>query len=127
MKDIRITAPFGLLTAILALGVVGCNKEKDTIAEITVQDQQEENVSGALVHVFGEPSDTAFQNKEIRIDREKKTGTNGKAKFNFTELFKKGQAGFAVLDVEITVDTFKIDGFIKVKEEQKNTKTFTLE
>ncbi len=128
MKTQRKRMQWGLFaSAFLVLGLLSCNKEKDTIAQITVVNDNGKNVAGALVHVFGEPSDTNLQDREVRIDREKETGKNGRATFNFTELFKKGQAGFAVLDVEITRDSLKGEGFIKVKDEETNKKTFTIE
>ena len=84
------------LAAIVLLPfTTSCNKEEDTIAIITVVDTGGHPVSGAYVKLFanlaypiGDPS---------RLFREGLTDASGRVEFDYTQQYKQGQAGFAVL------------------------------
>jgi len=54
------------------------------------------------------------------IEKEGTTNGAGEAVFNYTDLFKRGQAGLFVLDVEVTKDLYVADGIIKVVEEESS-------
>lgn len=86
-----------LVAAIFLPVASSCNKEKDTIAIITVVDTGGRPVDSAYVKLFanlaypvGDPS---------RLVREGLTDASGKVEFDYTDQYKQGQAGFAVLDI----------------------------
>jgi hypothetical protein len=58
---------------------------------------------------------------------EETTGSDGKASFNFNDYFKRGAAGFAVLDVYATYDTLGGRTIIKIEEEKTNDVTVSVE
>ncbi len=47
--------------------------------------------------------------------------------FDFTEFYKKGQAGFAVLDIEAFKGGLNGEGIIKIEEETTSEETITIE
>ena len=63
---------------------------------------------------YGTSADSA------RIDEVATTGGGGTASFNFNELYKSGQAGFAVLDIYIGGN---VVGIIKIEEETISEET----
>lgn len=119
-----------LLTAALGLGALGldsCKKPGDTIGVITVLNNGGSPVSGVTVKLIGVGTDGEPGG---RIDVEETTDGNGKATFNFNELYKRGQAGFAVLDVyamRYVPDTLEGRTIIKIEEEKTNETTVTVE
>ena len=58
---------------------------------------------------------------ELRFDTTQVTNA-GSVSFNFSEYYKQGQAGFAVLDIEATKGRTGI-GIIKIEEEMTNEQT----
>lgn len=107
-----------LLVLTLVIGVFtvsSCYKKKDTIAVVTVVDSANAPVGGASVRLYYGPNPDS-----ARIDQTASTGADGKAKFNFNDLYKAGQAGFAVLD--IYVNQVK-SGIIKVEAEKTSEET----
>jgi hypothetical protein len=101
-----------------------CGKSEDTIARITVVDANNLPVGGATVRLIGRGSDGS---EPGRIDVESTTDASGVATFNFNDLFKRGSAGFAVLDVEVTDGALSGTGIIKVEEETTNEATVTVQ
>ena len=74
-----------------------------------------EPMSNLEVRLFyGTSADSA------RIDEVATTGGGGTASFNFNELYKSGQAGFAVLDIYIGGN---VVGIIKIEEETISEET----
>ncbi len=114
---------FGILAASVML-VVSCGKPADTTAVVKVITRGGAPVSGATVHVIGVDS---YGNNGGRIDHTSTTDANGNATFNFNDLYKRGQAGFAVLEVRASKDTLIGEGIIKVEEEKKNEAQITLQ
>lgn len=109
-----------LLVLTLVIGVFtvsSCYKKKDTIAIVTVVDSADAPVGGASVRLYYEGTGGP---DSARIDQTASTGADGKAKFNFNDLYKAGQAGFAVLD--IYVNQVK-SGIIKVEAEKTSEET----
>jgi hypothetical protein len=101
-----------------------CNKEKDTIAIITVVDTGGRPVDSAYVKLFanlaypvGDPS---------RLLREGLTDARGEVEFDYSDQYKQGQAGFAVLDIVSFKDSAVGEGIIKILEEEENAETITL-
>ena len=107
-----------LFTALIVLvfSFTSCYKKKDTIANITViHANGMVPWAGAEVRLFyGVSADSA------RIDEISTTGGGGTAIFNFNELYKSGQAGFAVLDIYVGGN---IVGIIKIEEEKTSEET----
>lgn len=122
MKQISLAT---LLFAIVALTLYSCRKEKDTIATITVVNSLDQPVVGATVRVYC-PSTTCAGNLNENMDRTEVTNQSGKITLNYTEEYELGQAGFAVLDVEVTQPgsaTPDATGVIKIEEEVTNEQT----
>lgn len=110
--------------------VTGCKKDDPTLVKITVFDEENFRVSDAAVKLYGKP--TVDENgqviaQEVRFDETKFTDLDGLVQFDLSEYRKPGQAGFVVLDIEITKNGLQVDGVIRVKEEETNEKTFILE
>ena len=106
-----------LFTALIVLvfSFTSCYKKKDTIANVTVMNANNDPVVGAEVRLFyGVSADSA------RIDELGTTGGDGIATFNFNELYKSGQAGFAVLDIYVQG---VLVGIIKIEEEKTSDET----
>jgi hypothetical protein len=63
----------------------------------------------------------------IRFDTTQVTNGTGKVSFDFSDFYKKGQAGFAVLDVEASKGADNGEGIIKIEEEKTTEETITIE
>jgi|SRR5690554_5502148 len=124
----RFIALFTLMLAIALF--TACNKEKDTIAEVKVVTPNGTAIAGAKVRMYGQSTTQNVDVGDIRIDREGYTAGNGTVKFDFTDLYVKGQSGFAILDVDIEKaypdSIVTMSGIMKIVEEEVNRKTFTL-
>lgn len=115
----------------LLLIASGCNKEEDTIAIVTIVDEDGRPVEGAYVKLFANLAH--YQNIDnttadpSRLVREELTDGKGQARFDYTQQFKQGQAGFAVLDIESYKDSSAGFGIIKIQEEEETQETVTIE
>ena len=113
-------AKYVTLLAILFISY-SCYKPKSTIASITVlNDSNNSPVSGATVRLFYD--DTTGINTSI-INEQNTTSDEGVVNFDFSEYYKDGQAGFAVLDIEVN-NLFV--GVIQVEERATTEKTIYL-
>tara|TARA_B100000123_G_scaffold60441_1_gene42235 strand:- start:4559 stop:4939 length:381 start_codon:yes stop_codon:yes gene_type:complete len=113
-------AKYVTLLAILFISH-SCYKPKSTIATITVlNDSNNSPVSGATVRLFYD--DPAGVNTSI-INEQNTTSDEGVVNFDFSEYYKDGQAGFAVLDIEVN-NVFV--GVIQVEERATTEKTIYL-
>ena len=113
-------AKYVTLLAILFISH-SCYKPKSTIATITVlNDSNNSPVSGATVRLFYD--DPAGINTSI-INEQNTTSDEGLVNFDFSEYYKDGQAGFAVLDIEVN-NVFV--GVIQVEERATTEKTIYL-
>ena len=106
-----------LLTVVFA--VQSCYKKKDTLAVVTVMDSANSPVGGAEVRLYYAGADP----DSLRVDQTATTDAAGKATFNFNDLYKSGQAGFAVLDIEVNGS---IVGIIKIEEEVTSEETVSI-
>lgn len=111
-----------VLLTILGAGLGACNKEEDTKAIITVLDSAGAAVNGAYVKLYANPVDPE-QADFTRLTQEGTTGADGKVVFDYSEFYKRGQAGFAVLDIMATKDSLSGEGIIRIEEEQDNEET----
>ncbi|MED6302640.1 MAG: hypothetical protein VX883_02405 [Bacteroidota bacterium] len=113
-------AKYVTLLAILFISH-SCYKPKSTIATITVlNDSNNSPVSGATVRLFYD--DPTGINTSI-INEQNTTSDEGVVNFDFSEYYKDGQAGFAVLDIEVN-NVFV--GVIQVEERATTEKTIYL-
>lgn len=117
----RRIVTFGLFILIGLATIVSCRKKEDTIAIITVRNNANQVVSGAQVVVYGSsttgiPSNVALYDTTL-------TNSEGKATFNFNDVYQLGQAGVAVLDIEVVKDSQQGQGIIKIEEETTSEET----
>lgn len=113
-------AKYVTLLAILFISH-SCYKPKSTIATITVlNDSNNSPVSGATVRLFYD--DPTGVNTSI-INEQNTTSDEGVVNFDFSKYYKDGQAGFAVLDIEVN-NVFV--GVIQVEERATTEKTIYL-
>ena len=116
--------------AFFAFSISSCRKEKDTTATVTIVDAAQQPVAGVTVRLYC-PEGTCNKpgsSLDEDMDRTATTNSSGKATFNYTEQYRLGQAGFAVLDVEVhltaaTGGTPEATGVIKIEEEVENEQT----
>ncbi|MBS1570701.1 MAG: hypothetical protein JST45_14830 [Bacteroidetes bacterium] len=113
------------LLIILGSGLGACNKEKATKAEITVLDTAGAAVAGAYVKLYANPSNP-LQADFSRLTMEGTTSSDGKVIFDYSDFYKRGQAGFAVLDILAKKDSLSGDGIIRIEEEQTNEETVVI-
>ncbi len=128
MKNARVFNVFAV--ALLALGSVavnGCKKDKDTIATVLVVNNTGAPVPGATVRLFAVPSVSPPPPNALRFDTTQVTNGTGKVTFNFSSFYKKGQAGFVVLNIEAYKGLLSGDGIIKIAEEETNEEKVLIE
>ncbi len=101
---------------VMLVAVTSCYKKKDTIATVTVVNAANAPQGGQEVTLTYEDSNSG----EVRIEQTATTDASGNANFNFNDLYKSGQAGFAVLDIYIQG---QVVGIIKIEEETTSTET----
>ncbi|MBL8001934.1 MAG: hypothetical protein JNL05_08230 [Flavobacteriales bacterium] len=117
--------PARLLTLVATAALfAACNKEKPTTAIITIQDEDGFIVPNAYVKLYANP--TYPLGDPTRLTQEKMTDAQGRASFDYTDFYKQGQAGFAVLDIVSFKDSAVGQGIIKILEEETNEETVVL-
>lgn len=118
---------FLLLLSTSAVFVLSsCKKDQETVATILVLDNSGNPVPSATVRLFGEPSENC-DGCNIRFDTLGVTNGTGKVTFDFSDFYKAGQAGFAVLNIEATKGTLFGEGIIKIEEEKSTEESVTVE
>lgn len=113
-----------MVLALCAVVLSACNKEKPTKAVIVVKDQAGAVVPGALVKLFANPSFPLGD--PTRLNKEVVTNSAGRAEFDYSDFYKQGQAGFAVLDILALKDSLAGEGIIKILEEETNEESVIL-
>ncbi|MGB0423183.1 MAG: hypothetical protein ACPGED_02620 [Flavobacteriales bacterium] len=114
-----------LITSIATLS--SCKKDEDTIATVQVFNEFGNPVPGATVRLKGEATTETDFVPESRFDTTGVTNGNGKVSFNFSDFYKKGQAGFVVLDIVATKGSLEGTGIIKIEEEETNEEGVSIE
>ncbi|MDX1444798.1 hypothetical protein [Lishizhenia sp.] len=114
---------FTLLLSLFFL--FSCGDKEPTFADITVKDSDNQVVPGVRVIIYGSSTETPNKDGDVVLRDTLTTDTFGVASFDFTENFKLGQAGFAVLDIAAEVtdansNVLKGTGIIKIVEEEVN-------
>ena len=95
-----------------------CYKQERTLAIITVLNNNTNNpIADANVRLF---YDTSNGSNVPLIDVQKKTGDNGSASFDFSDRYQDGQAGFAVLDIEIDGVFMGVINVVEMTTTEKN-------
>ncbi|MDZ4823799.1 MAG: hypothetical protein SH856_10095 [Flavobacteriales bacterium] len=118
---------FVAVLCICSVAVISsCEKQKETIATILVLTEDGDPVPGAWVRIFSNPTPPPSPN-ELRFNDSAQTNGSGKVTFNFTDFYKKGQAGFAVLDLEGWKGSLYGTGIIKIEEEVTTEETLEIE
>ena len=88
------------------------------MAIITVLNNNTNNpIADADVRLF---YDTSNGSNDPLIDVQKKTGINGSATFDFSDRYQDGQAGFAVLDIEIDGVYMGVINIVEMSTTEKN-------
>ncbi len=100
---------------------VGCRKKEDTIAEITVLDAANQVVAGARVLIYGQS--TTNQPADVVLYDTTLTNAAGVATFNFNDEYQLGQAGVAVLNIDVQKGALTGQGIIKVEQEVTSIET----
>ncbi len=112
-----------VVTALLS----GCYKVEETVANVTVLNELGAPVSGASVRLYAFGSvDNDFVG-EPRFDTTAVTNAAGNVTFNFSDFYVAGQAGFAVLDIEVRKAALYGTGLIKIEEQSTNEATVYIE
>lgn len=104
-----------------ALLTTACRKKKDTIAKIYVRDATNNPVASCQVVLKG--VSTTGNAANVKVYDTTLTNASGEAIFNFNDLYKLGQAGVAVLNIEAKKNNLKGEGIIKIEEEKTNEET----
>lgn len=112
---------FGLFALLIAVTLVSCRKKEDTIAIIRVLDANSQVVVGATVIVYGQS--TTNQPASVVLYDTTTTNSAGEAIFNFDEVYQLGQAGVAVLNIDVTSASLTGEGIIKVEQETTTKET----
>jgi len=105
-----------------SIALIGCNKKKDTVAKIYIRNSDNSLVSGARVVLYGESSEPGQQGK-VNVSDTTKSNSAGEAIFNLNNIYQKGQAGVAVLNISASFGTTTGSGIIKVVEEVTSEET----
>ena len=120
---------FAIAALAIATGIftASCNKVEETVATITVLNSFGAPVQGADVRLFAVGSVDNDVIGEIRFDTTQVTNGAGKVSFNFSEYYKRGQAGFAVLDINASKGALEGRGIIKIVEEETTEASVVIE
>lgn len=117
---------FFLLGGLISISLLSCRKESPTIARVYVVDTSGAPFPNAMVRLY--PTPTIMEHGAITIDDTLFTDASGLVIFDYTERFNLGQAGFAVLDIEVrSGDTLYGEGIIKIEEEKTNEETVIIQ
>jgi hypothetical protein len=115
-----------VLMVILSTVTFSCRKETPTVAIITVVDVNGEVFPNATVRLF--PVPTIASNPTIIIDNEVLSDVSGAATFDYTDKYNLGQAGFAILNIQVSDgQTLFGEGIIKVEAEKYSYETIVIQ
>lgn len=110
-----------LVLFIILLSVTGCYKKEDTIAIVKVVNETGTSIANARVIIYG-----SGNLGEVTLRDTTFTNSSGEALFNLNETYQSGQAGVAVLDIEVTKDGLTSYGIIKIDQETTSKETVVL-
>lgn len=113
-KNLFLLTVLSLIVVVLA----SCHPKKDTIAKVLVYDNQNKLVSDCRVVLWGKASDEGQSQGNVVLYDTAYTDAAGEAIFNFNDLYQKGMAGVAILQIEAKKGNYFGSGMIRVKEEE---------
>jgi len=124
-------------TAILIAGLAftfnSCKKDKPTTVKIIVRDANNALVIGASVVIDANP-DTSVDPGSINTNKTYKaqsTDYKGEATFDYSDIYKAGSAGVAILDVEATYGSSSAGqtgtGVVKIEPEAETVQTIYIQ
>ena len=123
MKSLKHVARLSLVALITLVVFSACKKERDTIAKVKVIEETDgvTPVVGATVMLTSNNIDP----DSIRTGLEMESTTNGagEVSFNYSDLFREGQAGLFVLDINVEMNGEQASGIIKVVENETSEAT----
>lgn len=106
-----------LASAFVSVGLNSCKKKQQTIAKIRVIDTSGATFTNAMVRLWADP--TIPIHGAVVIDDTVYTNADGVATFDYTDDFNLGQAGFAVLNIEVrSGESLYGEGIIKIEPEE---------
>ena len=117
--------------AIISIFASSCYEIEETIANVTVvrinSVGEEIPVDEAEVRLYALGSlDQDFVG-EPRFDTTQVTSDEGFVSFNFSDYYVGGQAGFAVLDIEVSKGALFGTGLIRIEEMETNEEKVIVE
>ena len=120
-----------LSLAIISIFATSCYEIEETIANVTVvrinSVGEEIPVDEAEVRLYALGSlDQDFVG-EPRFDTTQVTSDEGFVSFNFSDYYVGGQAGFAVLDIEVSKGALYGTGLIRIEEMETNEEKVIVE
>lgn len=102
---------------------IGCNPKKDTVAKIYVYNNSNKVVPECRVILWGKASPDGQGQGNVVLYDTAYTNSAGEAVFYFNELYQKGMAGVAILNIDAKKGNYNGSGIIKVEEETTNEET----
>lgn len=125
-RKIAKTGIILMLMGVFTLGTFSCRKEKPTIAVITVVDVNGDVYPDATVRLY--PDFSINPHPTVIIDDEILTDVNGEATFDYTDKYNLGQAGFAVLKIQVNSEnTLFGEGIINIEAEKTTHETIVIQ
>ena len=112
---------FSLFALLIGVTFLSCRKKEETIAVIRVFDSNNQAVVGATVIVYGQS--TTNQPSSVNLYDTTTTNSVGEAIFNFDDVYQLGQAGVAVLNIDVQGNGMVGQGIIKVEQEVTSEET----
>jgi hypothetical protein len=118
---------FGILFLVVTtMTLSSCVKEEPTVAIVRIIDANGDPVPGATVRLYGSPSQTPPPPNAIALDTTLLTNSAGTVTVDYSESYKLGQAGFAVLDIEAYKGALYGVGIIKIEEQETTEVTIEI-
>jgi hypothetical protein len=110
------------LAALIIIPALGCRKKGDTIVRITVKDEANAPVYNAMVRLYGSSTMSPPPGAMIRNDTAY-TNELGVAIFDYNDVYQLGQAGVAVLNIQVKKNHLSGSGIVKIEEEKTTEET----
>ena len=117
----KSTLPFTFALIFMGSTFTSCYKQKETVAVVGVVDANNQSIQNARVIIYG----TGNQGT-IVVNDTMFTNAMGEAVFNMDYIYQPGQAGVAVLDIDVTKSGVTAKGIIKIEQEETSRETVRL-
>ena len=111
----------GLFILFGVTALTSCRTKEPTIAKIYVRNAANAPVAGATVIIFGQS--TTNQPSSVVLYDTTTTNAAGEAIFNFDDVYQLGQAGVAVLNINVEGGGMVGQGIIKIEQEVTSEET----